>query len=95
MKKLITVSMALCLMFLAGAGGARGATGDSLTVEEAVRLTLASHPLVQQAGYGVAAADARVAASRSPYYPDISLAGLYTLLEPVPKIDFPGLGSFQ
>lgn len=95
MKKLIFSVMALSLAIVPGVCEARPASPDSITVEQAVRLTLENHPLVQQAGYGVAAADARVGASRSPYYPDISLTGAYELLEPVPEIDFPGLGSFK
>ncbi|HVO76565.1 MAG TPA: TolC family protein [Candidatus Bathyarchaeia archaeon] len=95
MKRLIWNATVLSLMIFSGLCHARPAADDSLTVAQAVRMTLENHPLIQQAGCGVAAADARVGASRSPYYPDISAAGLYTLLEPVASIDFPGLGSFK
>ena len=95
MKKLFFSAMALSLAILSGLCEARPASSDSLTVEQAVRLTLESHPLVQQAGYNVAAADARVGGSRAAYYPDIALAGVYELLEPVPEISFPGLGTFK
>jgi len=95
MKKLIFSVMALSLAIHPGICEARPASSDSITVEQAVRLTLENHPLVQQAGYGVSAADARVGASRAAYYPDVSLAGVYELLEPVPEISFPGLGTFK
>ncbi|MGD1047339.1 MAG: TolC family protein [Candidatus Krumholzibacteriaceae bacterium] len=95
MKKLIFSVMALSIAILTGICQARPASPDSITVEQAVRLTLENHPLVRQAGYGVAAADARIGASRSPYYPDVSLAGMYELLEPVEQISFPGFGTFQ
>jgi|WetSurMetagenome_2_1015567.scaffolds.fasta_scaffold07587_4 outer membrane protein len=95
MKKTILGLAALVLMLPPGECAARPPAGDSLTVEQAVRMTLADHPLVRQAGYGASAADARIAASRSPYYPDISASGLYTLLEPVPSMEIPRMGSFQ
>jgi outer membrane protein TolC len=107
MMKPVLILAASALMFLMGISSAQpaallGATSpahsapvDSLTVEQAVRLALENHPLVAQAEYGVAATDARIAVSRSPWYPDISFLGLYTLLEPVPKIDMAQLGSFQ
>jgi outer membrane protein len=92
-------TIAALMMSLTIAGPARGAAGqapsDSLTVDRAVGLAVENHPLVRQAASAAAAADARVDASRSPRYPDVSFAGLYTLLEPVAKIDIPQLGSFQ
>jgi outer membrane protein len=95
MKKSIPGLAALFLVLSPDICGAQLSMADSLTVEQAVHMTLANHPLIQQVGYGVSAADARVAASRSPYYPDVSFAGLYTLLEPVPSLEIPRMGSFQ
>jgi outer membrane protein len=95
MKKSILGLAALFLMLPPGVCAAQFSIADSLTVEQAVHMTIDQHPLVQEAGYGMSAADARVAASRSPYYPDLSLAGLYTLLEPVPSMEIPRMGSFQ
>jgi outer membrane protein len=74
---------------------ARSAAVDSLTVEEAVRLTLENHPLIHEASDAVAASGARAGLNRSSYYPDVFLAGLYTRLDPIQKIDMPGLGSFE
>jgi outer membrane protein len=63
---------------------------DALTVEGAVRLTIANHPAVAQAEHGVAAAEARIGSSRSPRYPDLALSGAYTRIAPVPEIDVLG-----
>jgi outer membrane protein len=86
---------ALFLILAPRMSPAQPPAADSLTVEQAVRLTIERHPLVEQAGYAAGAADARVAASRSGWYPDVSFAGLYTLLEPVASMDIPRLGSFE
>jgi len=86
---------ALLLILAPRMSPAQPPAADSLTIEQAVRLTIERHPLVEQAGYAAGAADARVAASRSARYPDVSFAGLYTLLEPVPSLDIPHMGSFE
>lgn len=93
-KTVIPLAVSL-IMSTAGLCAAQPAPPDSLTVEQAVRLTIENHPLIQQVACGVVAADARADASRSPWYPDISLAGLYTRLDPVAKMDIPRMGSFQ
>lgn len=63
---------------------------DSLTVEQAVRMTLGNHPAVQQARQAESAAEARVGINRSPYYPDLSITGSFTRIGPVAAIDMPG-----
>ncbi len=68
---------------------------DSLTLERSVRMTLENHPLIQQALYGVDAAGARIGTSRTPYYPDILVDGIYERLDPVAKINLPELGAFE
>jgi outer membrane protein len=94
MTKLVFGLSALYIMLAPGVCSARLPAADSLTIEQAVHLTIEHHPLVAQAGYAAGAADARVAASRSARYPDVSFAGQYTLLEPVASIDIPVMGSF-
>jgi outer membrane protein TolC len=59
---------------------------ESLTVEQAVRLVLESHPAIQQAIQYVAASQARIDQSRSAYYPDISGDGSYARIGPIPEI---------
>ena len=96
---LLLVAGAAAASAVAGAGGAGVAEPpsavrvDSLTLDEAVSLALANHPVVIQAEQGLAAAEARIGTSRSPLYPDISLSGAYTRIGPVPEFDIPQVGS--
>jgi len=84
------------LIFLAPAwAGANGQGTDSLTVGEAVRRAVENHPLVDQASQTIRAARARIAESRSAYYPFIEAELSYTRLGPVPELTFPGLGAFK
>jgi outer membrane protein len=77
-----------------GAGGPPvAAQADSLAVTDAVRLALANHPALVQAEAGLAAAEARIEASRSPRYPDVLLSSVYTRIGPVPEFDIPGVGT--
>ena len=62
-------------------------TSDSLTIDDAVHLTLENHPAVRLAKSDLAASDARIGISESSKYPEISLFGDYTRLGPVPSID--------
>jgi outer membrane protein len=95
MKKHILILAVVFLASLAGKPIAQPADTDSLTLEQSVRLTLDNHPLIQQALAGVTASSARIETSKSPYYPDISVAALYTRLDPVAQMDIPGLGIFK
>jgi len=84
-----TAAMSLATHAWVGLASA-GTPQDSLTVEEAVRLALASHPAVAQAEQGVAAAQARIGSTSSARYPDVAVAGSYTRIGPVPDITFAG-----
>ena len=90
-----TFLCALALLALGPAGLAAQTPSDSLTVEQVVQLVLASHPAVQQATAGVAGADARVAESRSAYYPVLSAGGSATRLAPLQTLTIPNLGTFS
>lgn len=68
---------------------------DSLTVNEAVRMALASHPAVARARQEADAAHARIGISRTPYYPDVFLSGSYERISPVIEIDIPDEGGFK
>lgn len=90
----LAVTILLVLLFV-GRLSAQTPASDSLTLEQAVHLALQNHPAVQQAEYGVAASEARIGASRSSLYPDISFDGSYVRIGPVPKFDLPGEGSLK
>ncbi|NTW55177.1 MAG: TolC family protein [Chlorobaculum sp.] len=70
------------------------ATSAALTLDEALRLTREHNPKARQASEEVTAADARVAESRSAWFPRISGKAGYRYIDPVSKIDLP-TGSMQ
>ena len=78
-----------------GLAGAGGAAADSLTVHRAVQLTIENDPAVRQAERQVDAAIAEIEVSRSRYYPDFSISGLYTRLGPLESITIPGGETFD
>jgi outer membrane protein len=65
-------------------------SSDSLSIDDAVRLTLEHHPAIKQARSGLMAAEARVGIDQSERYPQVSLSGDYTRLGPVASIDLNG-----
>lgn len=87
------VLFGISLIGLLCAGGARAA--DSLTVRQAIQLTFENDPAVRQAERRVDAATAEIEVSRSRYYPDFSISGMYTRLGPVESITLPGGESFD
>jgi outer membrane protein len=65
---------------------------DSLTLEDAIRLTLINQPLIQQALEQVNAADAKIKEQNSFYYPKIDANLSYIRIGPIPTIEFGGFG---
>ncbi|PWB73860.1 hypothetical protein C3F09_04655 [candidate division GN15 bacterium] len=93
--KLVTVLAVLMAAWCSDLSAATVPTSDSISVSQAVEMTLRNHPAVQQAEFGVAASSARVDASRSDRYPDISLDGNYERIGPVPQFNLPGEGALD
>jgi outer membrane protein len=83
------------LLFTAHISAMSAQGNDSLSLSQAIQLTLSSHPAIQRARSGVAASEARVGSSRSPLYPNISFDGSYTRIGPVPQFDLPGEGTLN
>ncbi len=67
---------------------------SALTLDEALRMTREHNPKARQASEEVTAADAKVAESRSAWFPRISGKAGYRYIDPVSKIDLP-TGSMQ
>jgi outer membrane protein len=67
------------------------AVKDSLTLEDAVRLTLVKQPLLQQALEQVNAADAKIKQQDSYYYPQIDGNLTYVRIGPIPSLGFGGM----
>jgi len=70
-------------------------SGDSLTLQDAIKTVLDNYPSVKQAETAIQIADAKINSAKSAYLPDIDISGSYTRIGPVPEIDFPSLGTFQ
>jgi len=67
------------------------AVKDSLTLEDAIRLTLINQPLLQQALEQVNAADAKIKQQDSYYYPQIDGNLTYVRIGPIPSLGFGGM----
>ncbi len=80
---------------MVGAALAQVEFSDSITVEQAIKMTLENHPAVRKAEYGMTASAARVEVNRSARYPDISVKGDYTRIGPVPSFSLPGQGPLE
>lgn len=66
---------------------------DSLTLNEAVRIVLATNPAIKQAAEQVNASQAGVGVSKSSLYPDAGVSLNYTRIGPIPAFSFPGFGN--
>ncbi len=86
----------VCLIFAgSGLAPAQATTGDSLTVDDAVRMVLATNPAVQQAVHAVDASSARVAVNESSLYPEAAVSLNYARIGPVAAFSFPGFGTLS
>jgi outer membrane protein len=77
----------LPFLLLSAISNAQLHASDSLSADQAVHLTLKNHPMIQQAQQSADAAQARVGLSRSVYYPDFFIDGVYARVGPVAEID--------
>jgi outer membrane protein len=83
------------LMFLAGIQFVSAQNiSDSLSVKNAVELTLKNYPLIQQAAERINVAEAKIKEQESSLYPILDAQASYTRIFPVPSITF-GQESFE
>jgi outer membrane protein TolC len=92
--RVVSIAAAILLMS-AGALSAQSNGGVTLTVDQAVTRAKTNQPLILQAQAALEAARARVGEAQSAYYPNISVTGSYTHVEPDQSFTFPGLGTFS
>jgi outer membrane protein len=93
--KFTSLSLAGIFLFLPMPGNAQAGNTDSLSVADAIRLTITGHPLVHQATALFEAAQAKTEASKSPRLPSADAEFSYTRLSPVAELAFPGMGDFK
>lgn len=74
---------------------AQPAAADSLTLVQALRRAIETHPGIREAVELIGASQARVDQSRSGIYPTADADLGYVRLAPVAEIAFPGLGDFK
>jgi len=97
MKNIVRIQNAciLALFVLVSPMPGFGASPDSLSIEEAIRIVVANHPSIAQAAAMADASGARVQESRSAYYPTVEAEASYLYLQPIVDLAFPGLGDFM
>lgn len=91
MKRVVRFTLAIltvAILALPSVTPSFAQVGDSLRVEEAVRVVVESHPAVQEAQEGIAVSRARVQETRSALSPVIGATGLYSHVGPVPSLEF-------
>jgi len=94
-KLKMILPVCLLIFWLIIAPAVRAGTVDSLSLNQAIRQVMQNHPLIDQAGQQVQAAQARSEESRSLFYPQVDALGMYTRIGPVPTLDIAGMGSFS
>jgi outer membrane protein len=93
MKKMIPVILSIATLLFGSIGFAQQDNSDSLTIDQAVRLTVANHPLIQRAMQVIKISEAQVGVAQSPSLPEISGIAGFTRIGPVPQFEIPGLGK--
>ncbi len=68
---------------------------DSLSLNEAIKLTLTNQPLIQQSIEQVNAVDAKIKEQNSSYYPNVEGNLSYAWIGPIISLGFPGMGTFD
>jgi outer membrane protein len=89
--KIILVTFILSI-FLLNSGYGQQADEDSLTLQQAIKLTLTNQPLLNEAVEGINAAEAKVKEQNSSYYLRVNGDLSYTRIGPIPTIEFGGIG---
>jgi outer membrane protein len=90
--KIQTLMITGCLL---GTAAAQTVPSDSISIDQAVHLTLLHHAAVRQAEFDLAASEARTNTKRSDLYPDLSFSAGYTRIGPVPEFEIPGQGTIK
>jgi outer membrane protein len=70
-------------------------SGDSLSLNEIIRLTVETHPAVKIAEEAINNADARINYAKTGHYPEVDMNANFSNLGPVTKLTIPNMGSFQ
>ena len=89
-KKLSFIIVACCCTLFA-----KGQQkSDSLSFDQVIVKVMDSHPSIKEAEEILNEANSRIELVKSAYLPTVDFSGSYSLVGPVSKITFPGLGTF-
>ena len=92
MKYKISIITFLLSLSIFTSGYSQQVNKDSLTLQQAIKLTLTNQPLIKQAAEDINAAEAKVKQQNSYYYPRVNGDINYTRIGPIPTIEFGGIG---
>ncbi|MHB1686218.1 MAG: TolC family protein [Ignavibacteriaceae bacterium] len=95
MKFYLKLIILIIIFSLSSTAYSQSNSNDSLTVEEAIHLTLQNNPAIQNAIHSIDASRARVDESKSSLYPEAGISLNYVRLGPIASIAFPGFGNFD
>ncbi len=91
MKYKILFTLLFSLLILVS-GYSQQSIQDSLTLQQAIKMTLTNQPLLKQAEEQINAAEAKIKEQNSFNYPRVDANLSYTRIGPIPTIQFGGLG---
>ncbi|MFZ0456175.1 MAG: TolC family protein [Ignavibacteriaceae bacterium] len=92
MKYRISIITILLILSTYFNGFSQQSVKDSLTLQQAIKLTLTNQPLLKQAAEDINAAEAKIKEQNSFYYPRVNGDISYTRIGPIPTIQFGGTG---
>ncbi len=92
--RILSATIILSILFF-GKSFPQQTASDSLTLQQAIKLTLTNQPLISQAVEQVNAVNARINEQNSSYYPTVEGNLSYAWIGPVISLAFPGLGNFD
>lgn len=71
------------------------AQSDSISLNGILKQVITNYPSMRKVQQDINSANARVSYAQTGYLPDVSINSYYTHVDPVSKVTFPGLGTFQ
>ncbi len=90
MRRNLFYISSILFLIIAGNLFSQSHAADTLTINQAIQLTVENHPLIRQATEGINASRANVEVSRSSYYPGVTGEASYSRIGPTPKLNFLG-----
>lgn len=90
MRKIFSYLSILIFIFFPKTIFGQNINKDSLTLEQAIKLTVNNYPLIKQQEQKIKAADYKIEQQKSYYYPNINGSLSYSRIGPVPSFSFGG-----